>query len=152
MKLLKPLQAVALVCAVSCPVFAADVDYQTISDAAQKTGDLSRQVLVMIFGDVEPGQPTLIGSLFAMLCTVALVWFLVVTLKSRYQGAGGTTPEICGGRRNLDAHRQYGHPHHGEDSGFEGYAGNLATEDGDGVPAGDADHGAAGGSDGQPLA
>lgn len=40
------------------------------------------------------------------------------------------------------------------DSKFEGYAGNLATEggDGDGVPAGDADHGAAGGSDGQPLA
>lgn len=31
------------------------------------------------------------------------------------QDAGGTTPEICGGRRNLDAHRQYGHPHHGED-------------------------------------
>ncbi|MCP1065965.1 hypothetical protein M5G07_13075 [Serratia symbiotica] len=88
MKLLKPLQAVALLCAVSCSVFAADVGYQTISYAVQKTGDLSRQVLVMIFGDVEPGQPTLIDSLFAMLCTVALVWFLVVTLKSRYQGAG----------------------------------------------------------------
>ncbi|MBF1996099.1 DotA/TraY family protein [Serratia symbiotica] len=95
MKLLKPLQAAALLCAVSCPAFAADVDYQTISDAAQKTGDLSRQSLVMIFGDVvlspfQPGQPTLIGSLFAMLngvlCTVALVWFLVVTLKSLYQG------------------------------------------------------------------
>lgn len=56
MKLLKPSQAVALLCALSCPVFAADVDYQTISDAAQKTGDLSRQVLVIIFWDAEPGH------------------------------------------------------------------------------------------------
>ncbi|WP_339037339.1 hypothetical protein [Serratia symbiotica] len=91
MKLLKPIQAAMLLYAVSCPSFAADVDYQTISDAAKKTGDLSRQALVMIFGDVvlspfQHGQPTLIGSFFAMVCTVALVWFLVVTLKSLYQG------------------------------------------------------------------
>lgn len=38
MKILNPLQAVVLLCAVSCPAFAADVDYQTISAAAQKTG------------------------------------------------------------------------------------------------------------------
>ncbi|WP_171840310.1 hypothetical protein [Serratia symbiotica] len=55
MKLLKPLQAVALLCAVSCPVFSADVDYQTISDASQKTGDLSRQVLDL--GTWNPGSP-----------------------------------------------------------------------------------------------
>ena len=95
MKLLKKIQAAVLLCAASCPAFADGVDYQTISDAAQKTGDLSRQALVMIFGDVvtspfQPGQPTLIGSLFAMLngvlCTVALVWFLVVTLKTLFKG------------------------------------------------------------------
>ncbi len=95
MKLLKQIQAAALLCAASCPAFADGVDYQTISDAAQKTGDLSRQALVMIFGDVvtspfQPGQPTLIGSLFAVLngvlCTVALVWFLVVTLKTLFKG------------------------------------------------------------------
>lgn len=95
MKLLKQLQAAALLCAASCPAFADGVDYQTISDAAQKTGDLSRQALVMIFGDVvtspfQPGQATLIGSLFAVLngvlCTVALVWFLVVTLKTLFKG------------------------------------------------------------------
>lgn len=95
MKLLRKIQAAALLCAVSCSAFADGVGYQTISDAAQKTGDLSRQALVMIFGDVvlspfQPGQATLIGSLFAMLngvlCTVALVWFLTVTLKTLFKG------------------------------------------------------------------
>ncbi|MCQ5472807.1 hypothetical protein FHW04_004530 [Pantoea sp. AN62] len=52
MKLLTKIQAAALLCAASCPAFADGVDYQTISDAASKTGDLSHQALVMIFGDV----------------------------------------------------------------------------------------------------
>ncbi|CAH0303904.1 hypothetical protein WB66_24035 [bacteria symbiont BFo1 of Frankliniella occidentalis] len=61
MKLLTKIQAAALLCVASCPAFADSVDYQTISDAAGKTGDLSRQALVMIFGDVvltpfQPGQ------------------------------------------------------------------------------------------------
>ncbi|MDI9223652.1 DotA/TraY family protein [Serratia sp. PF2-63] len=95
MKLLTKIQAAALLCAASCPALADGVDYQTISDAASKTGDLSRQALVMIFGDVvispfQPGQATLIGSLFALLngvlCTVALVWFLIVTLKTLFKG------------------------------------------------------------------
>lgn len=95
MKLLTKIQAATLLCAASCPAFADGVDYQTISDAASKTGDLSRQALVMIFGDVvltpfQPGQVTLIGSLFALLngvlCSVALVWFLIVTLKTVFKG------------------------------------------------------------------
>lgn len=95
MKLLKKIQAAVLLCAASCPALADSVNYQTISDAAQKTGDLSRQALVMIFGDVvispfQPGQPTLIGSLFALLngvlCSVALAWFLIVTLKTLFKG------------------------------------------------------------------
>ncbi|WP_426768551.1 DotA/TraY family protein [Erwinia aphidicola] len=95
MKLLTKIQAAALLCVASCPAFADGVDYQTISDAAGKTGDLSRQALVMIFGDVvltpfQPGQQTLIGSLFALLngvlCAVALVWFLIVTLKTLFKG------------------------------------------------------------------
>lgn len=95
MKLLTKIQAAALLCAASCPALADSVDYQTISDAASKTGDLSRQALVMIFGDVvispfQPGQATLIGSLFALLngvlCTVALAWFLIVTLKTLFKG------------------------------------------------------------------
>ncbi|WP_324030849.1 DotA/TraY family protein (plasmid) [Pantoea sp. JZ2] len=95
MKLLTKIQAAALLCAASCPALADGVDYQTISDAASKTGDLSRQALVMIFGDVvltpfQPGQVTLIGSLFALLngvlCAVALFYFLVVTLKTLFKG------------------------------------------------------------------
>ncbi|WP_257213108.1 hypothetical protein [Erwinia amylovora] len=95
MKLLKKIQAAVLLYAASCPALADGVNYQTISDAAQKTGDLSRQALVMIFGDVvitpfQPGQPTLIGSLFALLngvlCSVALAWFLIVTLKTLFKG------------------------------------------------------------------
>lgn len=95
MKLVTKIQAAALLCAASCPAFADGVDYQTISDAAQKTSDLSRQALVMIFGDVvispfQPGQVTLIGSLFALLngvlCAVALAWFLIVTLKTLFKG------------------------------------------------------------------
>ncbi|MEQ9927986.1 DotA/TraY family protein [Pectobacterium parvum] len=95
MKLLTKFLAATLLCAASCPALADGVDYQTISDAAQKTSDLSRQALVMIFGDVvltpfQPGQATLIGSLFALLngvlCAVALVWFLIVTLKTLFKG------------------------------------------------------------------
>ncbi|WP_168403363.1 DotA/TraY family protein [Erwinia amylovora] len=95
MKLLTKIQTAALLCAASCPALADGVDYQTISDAASKTGDLSRQALVMIFGDVvltpfQPGPATLIGSLFALLngvlCAVALVWFLIVTLKTLFKG------------------------------------------------------------------
>lgn len=95
MKLLTKIQTALLLFAASCPAFADGVDYQTISDAAQRSGDLSRQALVMIFGDVvispfQPGQATLIGTLFALLngvlCAVALVWFLVVTLKTLFKG------------------------------------------------------------------
>lgn len=75
----------------SLPTLANTVNYQTISAAAQKNTDLSRQALVMIFGDVvlnpfKPSQKTLIGSLFAILngilATVAVAWFLTVTMKS----------------------------------------------------------------------
>lgn len=121
MKLLKQFQAAALLCAASCPAFADGVDYKTISDAAQRSGDLSRQALVMIFGDVvispfQPGQATLIGSLFALLngvlCTVALVWFLIVTLKTLFKGgqdgkvfsAGRTMLQgLCRGSRRRGA-------------------------------------------------
>lgn len=75
----------------SLPTLANTVSYQTISTAAQKNTDLSRQALVMIFGDVvlnpfKPSQRTLIGSLFAILngilATVAVAWFLTITVKS----------------------------------------------------------------------
>ncbi|MEB0288831.1 hypothetical protein QN355_20075, partial [Cryobacterium sp. 10S3] len=75
----------------SLPVLADSVTYQTISAAAQKNNDLSRQALVMIFGDVvihpfAPSKQTLIGALFAtingVLSAVAMFWFLTITVKT----------------------------------------------------------------------
>lgn len=89
MKIFRRLWASGLLLAFSWPAFAG-VTYQNISDAAQKTNDLSRQALVMIFGNVvvtpfNPGQTTLIGSLFAILngilAAVAMFWFMTITIK-----------------------------------------------------------------------
>jgi hypothetical protein len=91
MKNLRFLIGAILLLLLSGHALAEGVDYQTISDAAQQPNDLSRQALVMVFGDVvvspfQPGSPTLIGSLFALmngvLCSIALFWFLTVTMKS----------------------------------------------------------------------
>ena len=74
----------------SLPALADNVTYQTIASAAQKNNDLSRQAMVMIFGDVvlhpfQASEPTLIGSLFGILngilAAVAFFWFFSVTLK-----------------------------------------------------------------------
>ncbi|WP_345997755.1 DotA/TraY family protein [Sodalis praecaptivus] len=82
--------AVGLLLAFCAPAWADNVNYQSIAEAAQKTNDLSRQAMVMIFGEVvlDPlhvGPPTLIGALFGLingvLCSIALFWFLTVTLK-----------------------------------------------------------------------
>jgi conjugal transfer/type IV secretion protein DotA/TraY len=90
MKLIKRIWWVGLLLLFSVPALADNVTYQTISSAAQKNNDLSRQALVMIFGDIvtnpmQPSQITLIGSLFAILngvlAAVAVAWFLMVTLK-----------------------------------------------------------------------
>ncbi|MQT40419.1 DotA/TraY family protein [Pseudomonas sp. FSL R10-0765] len=99
MKLTNKFWWVGLLLVFSLPALADTVDYQTIAAAAQKTNDLSRQALVMIFGDVvlnpfAPSQPTLIGSLFALingfLSVLALFWFLAITMrtivKSGHQG------------------------------------------------------------------
>lgn len=97
MKMFTRLWAAGLLLLFAWPAFADGpaVNYGTIADAAQKTNDLSRQALVMIFGDVvlhpfQPGAPTLIGSLFALingvLCAIALFWFLTVTLKTVVKG------------------------------------------------------------------
>ncbi len=93
----------------SLPALADTVDYQTIAAAAQKTNDLSRQALVMIFGDVvlnpfAPSQPTLIGSLFALingfLSVLALFWFLYITMKTIVK-AGHQGQVFNGGRSAL---------------------------------------------------
>jgi len=91
MKLIKRFWWVGLLLVFSLPVWADSVTYQTISAAASKSNDISRQALVMIFGDVvihpfAASQQTLIGTLFAtingVLGAVAMIWFLAVTLKT----------------------------------------------------------------------
>lgn len=107
MKLIKHFWWVGLLLLFSLPALADTVTYQTISDAASKSHDLSRQAMVMIFGDVvihpfQASDPTLIGSLFGILngilSAVAFFWFLTITLKgfvkSGHQGqvfSGGRT-------------------------------------------------------------
>jgi len=91
MKLIRRIWWVGLLLVFSLPAWADSVTYQTISNAALKTNDISRQALVMIFGDVvlhpfAASQPTLIGAMFAtingVLSAVALFWFLTITLKT----------------------------------------------------------------------
>lgn len=90
MNLIKRFWWASLLLLFSLPTLADTVTYQTIASAAQKSNDLSRQAMVMIFGDVvlhpfQASEPTLIGSLFGILngilAAVAFFWFFSVTLK-----------------------------------------------------------------------
>ncbi|MBX8493190.1 DotA/TraY family protein [Pseudomonas cichorii] len=90
MTLIKRFWWVGLLLVFSLPALADSVTYQTISSAAQKNNDLSRQAMVTIFGDVvihpfQASEPTLIGALFGILngilAAVAFIWFFTVTLK-----------------------------------------------------------------------
>ncbi|WP_183046773.1 DotA/TraY family protein [Salmonella enterica] len=104
-----PLWLSALLMAVlSCPAFADDITMDTIHAAATRNQDLSRQVLVMIFGNVvnnplDPGDASMLGNLYFVLNSViaatALFWFLVITFRQivrtghhgKVFGAGGFT-------------------------------------------------------------
>lgn len=109
MNLIKRIWWVGLLLAFSLPALADSVDYQTIAAASQKTNDLSRQALVMIFGQVavdpfSTSDITLIGSLFAIingfLAVLALFWFLTITLKTIVK-AGHQGQFLGGGRTAL---------------------------------------------------
>ncbi|WP_165393873.1 DotA/TraY family protein, partial [Candidatus Hamiltonella defensa] len=71
-------------------IFAEEVNFQSLSDAAKRSGDLSRKMLVMIFRDIvnnplHPTHTTMIGELFfvfnSLIATIALFWFITVTLR-----------------------------------------------------------------------
>ncbi len=109
MKLTNKFWWVGLLLLFSLPALADSVDYQTIADAAQKTNDLSRQALVMIFGEVvinpfAPSRLTLIGALFAILngflSVLALFWFLTITMKTVVK-SGHEGKVFSGGRSML---------------------------------------------------
>jgi conjugal transfer/type IV secretion protein DotA/TraY len=65
------------------------VSIGSIEQAAKRSTDLSRQILVMIFGDVVTNplstDASMIGQLFfvfnGIIMAIAVVWFLLVTLK-----------------------------------------------------------------------
>lgn len=98
-----------LMAVLSCPAFAGDISMDTIHAAAvAHSEDLSRRVLVMIFGNVvnnplDPGDASMLGNLYFVLNSViaatALFWFLVITFKQivrtghagKVFGAGGFT-------------------------------------------------------------
>ncbi|MBS0057717.1 DotA/TraY family protein [Yersinia sp. Marseille-Q3913] len=65
------------------------VGFSSIEQAAKRSSDLSRQILVMIFGDVVTNplstDSSMIGQMFfvfnGIVMAIAVVWFLLVTLK-----------------------------------------------------------------------
>ena len=67
----------------------ASVNFDTIEAAAKRSSDLSRQLLVMIFGDVVTDpfstNTTMIGELFyifnGVAFVLAVIWFLIIGLK-----------------------------------------------------------------------
>ncbi|WP_254591595.1 hypothetical protein [Candidatus Hamiltonella defensa] len=92
----KELRLVGVLALILCSpqIFAEEVNFQHLSDAAKRSGDLSRQMLVMIFGDIvnnplHPTHTTMIGELFfvfnSLIATIALFWFITVTLRQMVQ-------------------------------------------------------------------
>lgn len=97
MKILKSLFFILITVIFSQIALADPVNYNTIAEAAQNSDDLSRKTLLTIFGDVvtQPltsSDSTLIGKLFGtfngVIATIALVWFLIVTLKHVVKSGG----------------------------------------------------------------
>lgn len=89
-RLLLLLAAFALV-GLSLPAFADNINYDTISGAATRTTDLSRQLLIMVYGDVvnnplQPQNVSFIGQLYgvfnAIIAGLAFIWFMGVTLRA----------------------------------------------------------------------
>jgi len=91
MKILLRLIPAFVLAGLSLPAFAGDVDFDSITSAATRTGDLSRQLLVMLFGDVvnnplQPANVSFVGQLFgvfnAILAGLAFIWFMGVALRT----------------------------------------------------------------------
>ncbi len=65
------------------------INFDTIEQAAKRSSDLSRQILVMIFGDVVTDplstNSSMIGELFfvfnGIVMIIAVIWFTIVVLK-----------------------------------------------------------------------
>lgn len=82
--------ALALAC-LAPPAFADNVNFDTINSAATRNSDLSRQLLIMVFGDVvnnplQPANVSFIGQLYGVfngiIAGLAFIWFMGVTLRA----------------------------------------------------------------------
>ncbi|EOE7356105.1 TPA: DotA/TraY family protein [Enterobacter hormaechei] len=91
MKRLLLLLAALGLASLSLPAFADSIDYDTITGAATRNTDLSRQLLIMVFGDVvnnplQPQNVSFIGLLYgvfnAIIAGLAFIWFMVITLRA----------------------------------------------------------------------
>lgn len=89
-KILLFMSAIALAC-IALPAFADGVTFDTINSAATRSSDLSRQLLVMVFGDVvnnplQPANVSFIGQLYGVfngiIAGLAFIWFMGVTLRA----------------------------------------------------------------------
>lgn len=89
-KILLFMSAIALAC-IALPAFADGVTFDTINSAATRSSDLSRQMLVMVFGDVvnnplQPANVSFIGQLYGVfngiIAGLAFIWFMGVTLRA----------------------------------------------------------------------
>lgn len=89
-KLLFLLPVIALAC-LALPAFADNVDFDSISSAATRNTDLSRQMMIMVFGDVvnnplQPANVSFIGQLYGVfngiIAGLAFIWFMGITLRA----------------------------------------------------------------------
>lgn len=89
-KILLFMSAIALA-SIALPAFADGVTFDTINSAATRNSDLSRQMLVMVFGDVvnnplQPANVSFIGQLYGVfngiIAGLAFIWFMGVTLRA----------------------------------------------------------------------
>lgn len=108
MKILPRLIPAFVLAGLSLPAFAGDVDFDSINSAATRTGDLSRQLLVMLFGDVvnnplQPANVSFVGQLFgvfnAILAGLAFIWFMGVVLRTTV--LSGHRGKVFGGGNTL---------------------------------------------------
>ena len=91
MKLFSRILAAIALASVSLCAYASDITLDTIEGAATRQSDLSRQMLVMVFGDVvnnpiNPSSVSLIGELYGIfngiICGLAFFWLLFTTLRN----------------------------------------------------------------------
>lgn len=88
----------------------ANVNFGSISEAALRSDDLSRQLLIMMFGDVvsNPLQPTntsFLGGLFGVfngiIAGLALIWFMGVVIRTVV--LTGNSGKVFNGRSTMMA-------------------------------------------------